>query len=555
MIQPALEQQYQNVLSLYGDPSYDVYTETFPDPLSLFVFFYSIEAEYTAPEGASPDTVIEEVAAMYGGQYKQFASMALGDDTACDEAARSVAIKLLTEQYAEARSGTEDALPEHVTAVSGIEKTGDLTFDITVNGSADALLDALCDIVIAPVHYYGENYDYDSGSFGFEKGSARDTLSVKELDSPLGAGAFKLVGSDAEGVTLEANEHFFRGTPATAGIRLVTADISRAAELIADGTLDICPSDGSKESFAAAEEANRSLEKVFSARLSGTGYGYIILNAKNVSVGGEPVSDRSIALRKAIASAIAYFRQPSAEEYYGSYARVIDYPVTPAELENAPETGVTDEAGNEETEYYSVPFSTDADGEPIYTKKMSDSERYEALKTACAGFLAAAGYEYDENGQLTPPEGGKTEFEAIVGGGGNGAHPAYGALRDAAELGITLNIADTGDIGYLWDKLGSGTAEIFAAADGELSLAAFTETMTGLPAGELEKLVTAARDEGKYMELYSAVTDEQAVQIPFYERVSVTLFSTLRTDVSTVPADMTGAYGWRDELYAIGQKQ
>lgn len=53
--------------------------------------------------------------------------------------------------------------------------------------------------------------------------------------------------------------------------------------------------------------------------------------------------------------------------------------------------------------------------------------------------------------------------------------------------------------------------------------------------------------EQAYTEVLDSVVNRYAVEIPVYRKVSRTLFSTLRIDVSTLPESMTGYYGWADE--------
>ena len=58
------------------------------------------------------------------------------------------------------------------------------------------------------------------------------------------------------------------------------------------------------------------------------GYGYIALSAKNVNVGGDPSSQASKDLRKAIMTVIAAYRDEGIDSYYGDTATVINYPIS-----------------------------------------------------------------------------------------------------------------------------------------------------------------------------------------------------------------------------------
>lgn len=189
------------------------------------------------------------------------------------------------------------------------------------------------------------------------------------------------------------------------------------------------------------------------------GYGYIGMNADNISVGRDPGSEQSKDLRKAIATVLSVYRDVVIDSYYGEYATVINYPISNTSGA-APQ--VTDEG-------YQVAFSVDVNGNPIYTDGMTDDEKYAAAKEAALGYFEAAGYTV-ENGKITAaPEGAKMEYEIVVPGGGIGDHPNFMIIsmaKDAlAEIGFNLIINDVSDgTVTIGNNLNAGTAELWTMA-------------------------------------------------------------------------------------------
>ena len=67
---------------------------------------------------------------------------------------------------------------------------------------------------------------------------------------------------------------------------------------------------------------------VHTVKVDNLGYGYIGLNADNIIVGTDPDSAESKALRKAIATVLAVYRDAAYDSYYGEAASVINYPIS-----------------------------------------------------------------------------------------------------------------------------------------------------------------------------------------------------------------------------------
>ncbi|EKC52609.1 bacterial extracellular solute-binding protein, family 5, partial [human gut metagenome] len=69
---------------------------------------------------------------------------------------------------------------------------------------------------------------------------------------------------------------------------------------------------------------------------------------------------------------------------------------------------------------------------------MSTEDKYAAALNAALGYFEAAGYTV-ENGQVTAaPEGAAMEYTVNIGGSGNGDHPTFQVLTNAAAALKTI---------------------------------------------------------------------------------------------------------------------
>lgn len=547
LIIPVLEQQYTAVEAMYDDSAYSFYTAKYKEPQELFAYFYSLTDGYEAA-GKDRESVIAETADAYGINYRRLAGMITGDETAYDTQALSVAVEYITRQSGESE-------PVHVGSVSGIVRKGDLFLSVSVRGDTSAFENALCGMRIVPLHYYGSTdmYDYAGGQFGFTKGNAGEVLGIHATE-PLGAGAYRVTGHFDGALSLEANEYYYKGEPATKHLKIVTGGTGEAAYLIRDGIADVSDCDGTGRSFTAVDEANRSMEKILPVMSGDCGYGYIGINAENVKVGDDCFSDKSYALRRGIATAIAFYKEESVLSYYGEHCEMIDYPII---------DGVVPETNGDN---YVKPFTVDVNGAQIFTDGMTEEERYEAVKKACLGFFGAAGYEITDGSIVTgAPEGGKLEYTADIVCGSDHSHPAYKALENASELlgdiGITLDLRVSEDAAVLWDCFTNETQEIWAGAWAGTLRQIYLNGYYSIASHKLEELVetaenASAKDKPKaYMECLDRAINVYAAEIPLYMRRFCTLFSTIRVDVSSVTENMTETYGWTDEIDHIRLKK
>ena len=107
------------------------------------------------------------------------------------------------------------------------------------------------------------------------------------------------------------------------------------------------------------------------------GYGYVALAAGNVKVGDDPASQESKDLRKAIMTVLSAYRDEGIDSYYGETASVINYPISNTSWA-APQ--VTDDG-------YQIAYSTDVEGNAIYTADMSTEEQVRGCSERGAGLL------------------------------------------------------------------------------------------------------------------------------------------------------------------------
>lgn len=178
------------------------------------------------------------------------------------------------------------------------------------------------------MHYYGDAslYDYDNNQFGFTRG---DLSAVRDKSNqPLGAGPYKFVKYENKTVYMEANENYYKGAPKTKYLQWrETSDADKIAG-VEQGTIDLSDPSGSKSAFDQIKSINGNDElsgdKIIVNATDNLGYGYIGLNANTINVGGEPGSDASKNLRKALTTVLAVYRDVAIDSYYGDAASVIN---------------------------------------------------------------------------------------------------------------------------------------------------------------------------------------------------------------------------------------
>lgn len=390
----------------------------------------------------------------------------------------------------------------------------------------------------------------------------------------MGAGPYKFVTYDNKVVYFEANEYYYRGCPKIAEIQFKETTSAEVPSAVQTGEADAGEMTYSGERYAEVQSYNSNGEMtgdvITSSMVDNQGYGYIGINADTVNVAGEPGSDASKNLRKALATVYAVHRDLAIDSYYGEGASVINYPITNTSWA-APQP--TDEG-------YQVAFSVDVNGDPIYTAEMTMEEKYAAAEAAALGFLEAAGFTVEGGVVTAAPEGASLSYEIIVPADGVGDHPAFAILTNAqaslAKIGMELKINDPADANILWDALDAGTQQMWTAAwqttiDPDMYQVYHSSGVVGeggsdsnhyhIRDEELDQLIVDARlsDDQNYRKaIYKQALDliiDWAVEIPTYQRLNVIIFSTERIVIDTITPDITTFWGWLNDIELLEMAQ
>ena len=459
--------------------------------------------------------------------------------------------------YAYATTGV--SVGDAVNNVAGIVKTGDYSMTLTTSELSTTMIYQL-QMPVAPLSYYGDKslYDYDNNSFGFVKG---DLSGVRaKTGAPMGSGMYTFNKYSDGVVYLDANPTYFDGAPKIAHVNMKETQEADKVTGVQAGTIDIADPSYSLEVASQIADINGVEGEdgpIITTRLKDyRGYGYIALSAKNVNVGGDPASEASKDLRKAIMTVIAAYRDEGIDSYYGDTASVINYPVSNTSWA-AP--SVTDDG-------YKIAYSTDVDGNDIYTSDMKSEDKYAAALQAALGYFEAAGYTV-ENGQVTAaPAGAKMEYQINIGADGNGDHPSFQTLTNAAAalktIGFTLTVNDMANASDLYASYQSGAAEGWVAAwqstnDPDMYQLYHSKGSTNyynIDDPDLDELIMAARQttdqearKAMYKEAMEIILD-WGVELPVYQRSEATIFSTERVNIDTIAKDMTPYWTYMSEL-------
>ena len=511
---------------------------------------------FDVPADATTEEVFDIVLSAYDGDILSM----IGTESA------GMGITDIIPSYDEYTMGVEtgNAAPN----ISGIQKTGDYSMRIVAT-QVDATLIYQLTLAISPMHYFGDPalYDYDNNSFGFPKGDL--SLIRAKTTEPLGAGPYKFIKFENGVVSFEANENYYKGEPKIKYINFRESSDQDKLNGVITGTIDITDPSFNADTIAAIKQANGNDELdgdvITTNTVDNLGYGYIGLNSHNVKVGDDPASEESRNLRRAFATIFSVYRDVAIDTYYGEIASVINYPISNTSWA-APQPA---------DDGYEIAFSTDVEGNPIYTSDMDADAKYEAAKQAALGFFEAAGYTVEDGKVTAAPEGASLEYEVMIPGDGTGDHPSFMILtlsRDAlAELGITLIVNDLSNSSDLWTALEAGQAEIWCAAwgaslDPDMYQVYYSDIANGgaQPGGsnymyqiedaELDEMILDARtstDQEYRKAMYKACLDtiiEWACEVPVYQRQNALIFSTERVNVDTITPDITTFYGWMKEI-------
>ena len=446
--------------------------------------------------------------------------------------------------------------------VEGIVKTGDYSMTLTTSELSTTAIYQL-QMEIAPLHYYGDAslYDYDNNSFGFPKGDL--SLVRAKTSTPMGAGPY-IFKEYSDGVFYtDANPNYFLGAPKNGHVNMKETQEADKITGIQSGALDISDPSYSLEvrnQIADINGADGDDGAIITTRLMDyRGYGYIALAAGNVKVGDDPASQESKDLRKAIMTVLSAYRDEGIDSYYGETASVINYPISNTSWA-APQ--VTDDG-------YQIAYSTDVEGNAIYTADMSTEDKYAAALNAALGYFEAAGYTV-ENGMVTAaPEGAAMEYTVNIGGSGNGDHPTFQVLTNAAAalktIGFNLIVNDMAQASDLFASYKSGEAEGWVAAwqstnDPDMYQLYHSKGSTNyyeINDADLDELIIAARQttdqearKAMYKEAMEIILD-WGVELPVYQRSEASIFSSERIVVDSIPKDMTPYWTYLSEIEQI----
>lgn len=513
---------------------------------------------FEVPADATAEEVFDIVLEAYDGDV---AAM-------IDTESAGMGLEDVIPSYADYTVGVETgSAADHI---SGIQKIDDYNMRLVAT-AVDATMIYDLSFFIAPLHYYGdpELFDYENNSFGFPKG---DLSMIREKTTePLGAGPYKFVKFDNSVINFEANENYYKGAPKTKFVNFRESTDQDKLNGVLTGSLDITDPSFNADAVEAIKQANGGEldgNVIVTDTVDNLGYGYIGLNTHNMSVGGEPGSEESKNLRRAFATIFSVYRDVAIDTYYGEIASVINYPISNTSWA-APQPA---------DDGYEIAFSTDVEGNPIYTSDMDADAKYAAAKEAALGFFEAAGYTV-ENGKVTAaPEGAKMEYEVLIPADGSGDHPSFMILtlaRDAlAELGITLVVTDLSNSSDLWTTLEAGQGEIWCAAwvatvDPDMYQVYYSDIANGgvEPGGsnymyqiedaDLDEMILEARtstDQEFRKAMYKACLDtiiDWACEVPVYQRQNAIIFSPERVNMDTVTPDITTFYAWLIEIENI----
>ena len=455
--------------------------------------------------------------------------------------------------------------------ISGIKKTGDYSLEITVARIDPTFIYQLT-LAVAPMHYYGDaaQYDYENNCFGFTKG---DLSSVRaKTTEPLGAGPYKYVSYENNVLSYEANESYYLGCPKIKYFKMQGVGSSDKVTGMTTDLFDVTVPNFNDDDITAIKGHNANGELVGDQLTTITtdflGYGYIGINADNVKVGDDKASAESKALRRALATLMAVYREPVIYAYYGDRASIIQYPIS----------NTSWAAPKPADEGYNLAYSKNAAGEVVITADMTQEEKVVAAKAAAKSLFEAAGYVFGDDGKLaSAPAGAATSWEVIIPADGVGDHPSYDILTETknalAEMGLELVINDPADSNELWDALDAGTAEMWAAAwgatpDPDMYQVYHSSNIHGLEGSsnsnhygiqseELDKLIMDGRsttDQAFRKATYKAALEmlmDWGVEVPTYQRQEATLVSTERVNIDSIPGDLTPYYGWLAEVHTL----
>ncbi len=553
-----IRQTIANVLHAEAEQSENIWTSyaALGYGNSAVEFFYNLygrDLNYNLLD-KSLEQVCEDVIASYGLDFRALAERYAVDENFFDASMADYCREMLLNRRMQESGG------EPVDYISGIVRLGDYTVKLRIHGKATDSIYDFFDMVIVPLHYYGDPllYDYEAHKFGFVRGNYQ--VPEKALKEPLGAGPYVFSGYDGVTVYLKRNENYYKETSDIEflSIRAYGEDVQ---EQVGGGDLDIVVLEGSRQTYESlcAVNENGSLvgDKLYVEEILDLGYSYIGIRADQVKVGDDSYSQESLNLRRGLLIAISAFRDSSFREYFGNSVHIIEYPISPF-------FGLTPEGD-------SRAFDTAPDGSLVYTYQDDEMSRFSACLEAVKGYLMAAGYTYNENtGKFTQaPEGASMRYEIMLSGSLQDEHPSFSALAYAKsvlyQLGISLDVRYVSSAENMLVYLYLGEADLWCASwncigspNFDLHYASGSNTnLFGIKDEELDQWIKefdsmmASDDQEAASAMAKQIMNRVnawAVELPCYTLCDYLVYNVKTIDVSTLVGGHSLYWTWMDDV-------
>lgn len=547
---------------------YADYTKTYKKPLKDCKDVVEVIANNYVPNGktidttkSTKDTIADDLVALYGTDYQALSKALVinsgGVEGLFDGDILSEAKAALLKEKVAKGEGKE------VPNIEGIKKINDYEVQVTTEGF-DVTTEMSLDCSIEPMHYFGDKsqYDYENNKFGFTRGNVK---SVKDKigEPKVCSGPYIFEKYENKIAYLKVNPKYYKGEPKIKKIQLKESQDKDLIPGVQKGTIDMAADiSGSKDTLEQIKGLNSNKKETGNVLTTVTtlnnGYGYLGIDSERVNVGGKKDSDQSKALRKGLMTIFGVYREKAISSYYGDAASVIQYPIS----------NTSWAAPKQSDPEYKNAFSVDATGKDIYSDSMSDADKEKAAITAALSFFKQAGCTVSGDKVTKAPAGLKLDFEVTIGGSGQGEHPAFAVITDAAatlkKMGVNIRINDMSDAAAMFDKVDNGEADIFVMAWGDAKDPDMYQIYHSSSIGasnkykiadkKLDALIVKARlsDNKEYRKtVYKQCLDivlDWAVELPLYQRDNVSIYSTERIKVDTLPKDITTFYKWSDEI-------
>ncbi|MBO4838761.1 MAG: hypothetical protein J5493_05260 [Lachnospiraceae bacterium] len=519
----------------------------------FFFKVYGIDLNYSLID-KDLDQVCEDVIQSYGLDYRNLAEHYAVNENYFDDMVMTYTREILLVRKMNEAGG------EKVNYISGIVRLGDYTVKLRVHGKSTQAVNDLFDMVIAPMHYYGDPdaYDYENHKFGFTPGEYE--VPAEALEYPLGAGPYIFDYYDGETVYLKKNANYYK-TTSDIDTMTIRAYGSNVLDEVTNNELDIVVLKGNRSVYNALRGANSNRQlkgdKLYAEEIYDLGYSYMGINLEKIKVGNDPYSDESESLRKALLTSMSVFRDIAYENYFGQSMTLIQYPVSPF--------------FSLEPQKASDAFVSFPDGRAVYEAGDSELTRYYPCIDAVKEYLLEAGYRFSESmGKFTEaPEGASLRYEVMLCGDQYADHPSYGMLAYAKsvlyQLGITLDIRYVNSEENMLVYLYLGDVDMWSASWKCIGGPNFDLHYASSSSSNLFHIKDETLDDwiASYSELsqsedYDGATEtawrimnrvrDLAVELPCYTLVDYLVYNVKTIDVSTLPTGHSLYWTWMDDV-------